>query len=161
VTHTIRHIEPSDHHPVLAVVGDWWGGRSLKHLLPKLFFVHFQPTSFILEQDGKMRGFLIGFVSDTDPRQSYIHFVGIDPNCRAQGFGRSLYNRFFETVKALGCIEVQCITSPVNKGSIGFHTRMGFEILPGDTQVDGIAATSNYDGQGGTRVQFRKILTIS
>ena len=130
----------------------------MKPLLPKLFFMHFRPTSFVLEQAGLMRGFLIGFVSDTNPQQSYIHCVGVDPTCRSQGFGRVLYNHFFEVVSGLGCREVYCITSPVNKGSIGFHTRMGFEILAGDTEVDGVAVTSNYDGQGNARVLFRKDL---
>jgi ribosomal protein S18 acetylase RimI-like enzyme len=161
MNYSIRHLEASDHHPVVEVVDAWWGGRSMKHLLPRLFFVHFQPTSFILEQDGAMRGFLIGFVSDTNPHHSYIHFVGIDPACRGQGFGRILYNHFFEAVKKLGCREVYCITSPVNKGSIGFHTSMGFEILPGDAEVDGVSVTSNYEGQGTARVLFRIDLELT
>jgi predicted GNAT superfamily acetyltransferase len=159
MTYTIRHIEPHDHHAVQAVVDDWWGGRAMKHMLPKLFFTHFRPTSFILEQEGIMRAFLIGFISQTHPEQAYIHFVGVDPACRAEGFGRTLYQHFFETAAGLGCTEVRCVTSPVNKGSIAFHTRMGFEVLPGDTEVDGIAVTSGYDGEDGTRVLFRRTLT--
>lgn len=161
MSYSIRHLEASDHIPVLEVVDAWWGGRSMTHLLPRLFFIHFRPTSFVLEQDGHMRGFLIGFVSDTNPHQGYIHFMGVDPTCRGRGFGRVLYAHFFEAVKRLGCSEVYCITSPVNKGSIGFHCHMGFEILPGETEVDGVAVTANYDGQGVSRVLFRKDLTVS
>lgn len=159
MTHTIRHVEPSDHHAVQAVVDAWWGGRAMKHMLPKLFFTHFRPTSFILEQDGVMRAFLIGFVSQTNPQHSYIHFVGVDPSSRTEGFGRTLYQHFFKTAAELGCTDVFCVTSPVNKGSIAFHTRMGFEVLPGDTEIDRVAVTIDYDGEDGTRVLFRRGLT--
>ena len=30
-------------------------------MLPKLFFVHFQETSFIIEEDGKTLGFYVDF----------------------------------------------------------------------------------------------------
>ena len=72
--------------------------------------------------------------------------------------GRHLYEHFFTVVSRLGCTEVLSITSPVNKGSIAFHTQMGFEILPGDAEVDGVAVTTNYDGRGGARVLFRRRL---
>lgn len=39
-----------------------------------------------------------------------------------------------------------------------FHAQMGFEILPGDAEVDGVAVTTNYDGKGGARVLFRRRL---
>lgn len=111
-----------------------------------------------MEQDGVIQGFLIGFRSQTAPTQAYIHFVGADPHHRGQGIGRCLYQHFFGVVSNLGCTEVFSITSPVNKGSIAFHTRMGFEILPGDAETDGIAITTNYDGSGVDRVLFRRRL---
>ncbi len=134
------------------------GGRPVAGILLKVFFEHFQPTSFVLEQDGTLQGFLIGFCSQTTPTQAYIHAVGTDPQNRGQGSGRCLYHHFFEIVSNLGCTEVLAITSPVNKGSVAFHTRMGFEILPGDAQIDGVAVTTNYDGRGGDRVLFRRHL---
>jgi predicted GNAT superfamily acetyltransferase len=138
----------------------WWGGRPMHQLLPKLFFIHFQPTSFIAENDGELQAFLIGFISQTDPKTAYIHFSGVAPTAREQGLGRLLYHHFFEVVKAKGCTQVECITSPVNKTSLAFHQRMGFEILPGDVQVeDNIFATSDYDGAGGTRILFRRYLS--
>lgn len=154
----IRYLEVKDYYPIIQVVDEWWGGRPMASLLPKLFFEHFQPTSFVMEQNGSIQGFLIGFRSQTTPTQAYIHFVGADPQYRKQGIGRCLYQHFFDVVGNLGCTEVLSITSPVNKGSIAFHTRMGFEILPGDAEINGIAVTTNYDGRGGDRVLFRRHL---
>ncbi len=45
--------EPSDYEPILSVLNDWWGGRNMSDMLPKLFFVHFRETSFVAESEGK------------------------------------------------------------------------------------------------------------
>jgi ribosomal protein S18 acetylase RimI-like enzyme len=96
----IRPIEERDHAPIVSVVDEWWGGRRMAGLLPRLFFTHFQDTSFAVEEDGRIIAFLIGFVSQTDPRRAYIHFVGIHPEHRGRGLGRQLYQLFFERVRA-------------------------------------------------------------
>jgi ribosomal protein S18 acetylase RimI-like enzyme len=96
----IRPISERDHAPIIAVVDQWWGGRQMAGLLPRLFFAHFQDTSFVIEDDGRIIAFLIGFVSQTDPLQAYIHFVGIHPEHRKHGLGKRLYDLFFETVRA-------------------------------------------------------------
>lgn len=152
----IRHAEAGDYAPIIAVVDAWWGGRRMADGLPKLFFVHFRDTSFVALEEGAIRGFLCGFRSQTFPDQAYIHFVGVDPAAKGRGIGRMLYERFFAAVGAIGCIEVRCVTSPVNRASIAFHRAMGFELLPGDAEVDGVAVTRDYDGPGGDRVRFRR-----
>lgn len=154
----IRPIEATDYAPIIAVLDSWWGGRHMADMLPRLFFVHFRETSFVAEQDGTRVAFLVGFVSQTYPTQAYIHFVGVHPDYRKQGIGEQLYTRFFESVKARGCDEVHCVTSPVNKGSIAFHTRMGFEKETGDAVVDGVPVKLDYDGEGQGRVVFVKKL---
>jgi hypothetical protein len=54
---TIRHAEPSDYASVIGVIDDWWGGRPMAAMLPKLFFVHFRDTSFVAEEDGRVVAF--------------------------------------------------------------------------------------------------------
>ncbi|MCR8987875.1 hypothetical protein NW801_23055 [Brevibacillus laterosporus] len=51
------------------------------------------------------------------------------------------------------------VTSPVNKASIAYHQKMGFEIEQGDTEVDGIFVFTDYDGKNEHRVLFVKQLT--
>jgi len=153
----IRHLRPSDHAPVIAVIDEWWGGRAMTRMLPRLFFDHFTDTSFAADQDGALAGFLVGFVSPARPGEAYIHFVGVHPGERGRGLGRRLYGTFFDTVRARGCTRVRAVTSPVNTGSVAFHRRMGFQ-LAGDAQVDGIPVTADYDGPGQDRVCFVKDL---
>jgi ribosomal protein S18 acetylase RimI-like enzyme len=144
----IRHAEPEDYDRVIDHVDDWWGGRPASGILQRLFFVHFRPTSFVAEDEAGIAGFLCGFLSETYPHEAYIHFVGVRPDLRGSGLGRTLYERFFETVRGEGRAVVRCVTSPVNEGSVAFHERMGFtsRLVP------------RYDGEGRDRVVFEKRL---
>lgn len=127
-------------------------------MLPKLFFVHFRQTSFVAEHSGNVVGFLIGFISQTFRSEAYIHFAGVHPEFRKRGLGCALYERFFEAVKKAGCGAVRCVTSPVNKGSVAFHLRMGFTMEPAKRSIEGIPIAENYDGKGEDRVLFYKRL---
>lgn len=149
-TPRIRHANPADYGRVIQHVNAWWGERDMAPMLPKLFFLHFEGTSFVAEDDeGKLVAFLIGFLSQTDPDEAYIHFVGVAPAQRGSGIGRELYERFFAVVAKEGRTRVRCVTSPVNEGSVAFHESLGFV-------AERVA--EDYDGPGEDRVLFLKHL---
>lgn len=154
----IRSVKGSDYYVISPLINEWWGGRNMSDMLPKLFFDHFTQTSFIAEKDGKLVGFLIGFLSQTHSNEAYIHFVGVHPEYRKHNIGKYLYNTFFNAVKQNDRSIVRCVTSPVNKVSIIYHTKMGFEIEDGDTIVDGLSINADYDGPNQDRVLFVKKL---
>ncbi|MDN3233132.1 GNAT family N-acetyltransferase [Priestia megaterium] len=129
---TVRLVKGSDYYVISPLINNWWNGRQMSDLLPKLFFDHFKNTSFIVEEEGEIIGFLIGFLSQSYSNEAYIHFVGIHPEYRGKGIGRQLYNQFFDVIKQSGRNIVRCVTSPVNKASIAYHTKMGFEIEQGN-----------------------------
>jgi ribosomal protein S18 acetylase RimI-like enzyme len=143
----LRHAEPADYGRVNEVIDRWWGGREMAAMLPKLFFVHFRDTSFVAEANGELAGFLCGFRSQTFPDEAYVHFVGVDPERRGSGLGRTLYERFFEAVAP--CTIVRAVTAPLNERSVAFHQALGFEV----ERVD-----DNYDGRGQARVLLVKDL---
>ncbi|MEW5723848.1 MAG: GNAT family N-acetyltransferase [Thermodesulfobacteriota bacterium] len=154
----IRLVEAADYEPIIAVVDQWWGGRRMAAMLPKLFFEHFRETSFVAESEGERVGFLIGFLSPSHPAEAYIHFVGVHPDYRKIGLGRGLYEHFFELVKRKGRHKVRCVTSPVNTNSIAFHRRLGFLMEPGREYAGDIPIHRHYDGPGEDRVLFVKEL---
>ena len=140
----IRHAKPSDYGRVIGRINVWWGGRDMAPMLPKLFFIHFEGTSFVAEDsDGELLGFVCGFLSQAADDEAYIHFVGVTPEDRGDGLGRRLYERFFEEARAHGRTVVRCVTSPLNQGSLAFHQAIGFEPSP---------PQPGYDGPGEERV---------
>lgn len=142
----IRPAESADYDQVIGQIDEWWGGRAMAGKLPRLFFTHFRPTSFVAERDGEIVGFLCGFVSATDLETAYAHFVGVAPTARGEGLGERLYEHFFAAARRHGRSIVRCVTSPVNTGSLAFHARLGFD----STTV------GDYDGRGGDRVVFTR-----
>jgi hypothetical protein len=40
----IRPLRSADYRPVISVIDDWWGGRRMADMLPRLFFEHFSDT---------------------------------------------------------------------------------------------------------------------
>jgi hypothetical protein len=46
---TSRKAKPSDHAGVIVAMQDWWGGRDLTAMLPKLVLNHFNDTSLVIE----------------------------------------------------------------------------------------------------------------
>ncbi|MES1042395.1 MULTISPECIES: GNAT family N-acetyltransferase [Peribacillus] len=155
----IRSVKGSDYYAISPLINEWWGGRQMSDRLPKLFFDHFTNTSFIAEKEGKIVGFLIGILSQSQSGEAYIHFVGVHPEYRKNDIGRHLYNQFFNVVNENGCNVVRCVTSPVNKSSIAYHCKMGFEMEEGDKIIDGVSVHSDYDGLNQDRVLFVKQLS--
>ncbi len=143
---TLRTATAADYDPIIAVVDDWWG-RPIRSALPRVFLDHFHATSTIAETDGALAGFLVGFLSPSQPEAAYIHFVGVDPALRGNGLARVLYERFFALATADGRRVVRAITAPHNAGSIAFHTALGFTVTP---------PIQDYNGEGSPKVLFER-----
>jgi ribosomal protein S18 acetylase RimI-like enzyme len=154
---TFRRPVEADHARIVEQVDDWWGGRRLHDLLPRLWFQHFSGTSWtVLDDGGQPVGFLVGFVSPDHPDEAYIHMVGVHPNHRRAGLGRALYARFIGDVEACGVRRIRSITWPGNRVSVAFHRSMGFrpDEGPGTQRLYGTPAYPDYDGHGDDRVAF-------
>jgi L-amino acid N-acyltransferase YncA len=152
-----RRPTAEDHPRLDAVIDEWWGGRRLRHLLPRLWLEHFASTSWVVEDDeGRLAGFLVGFISQVDATTAYAHMIATDPNRRRQGVGAQLYTRFFDDARALGARRVTAVTWPGNRQSIAFHRSIGFAVDdgPGTQSIYGTPAHVDHDGEGEDRVVF-------
>jgi ribosomal protein S18 acetylase RimI-like enzyme len=164
----IRTAREDDYSAIAAALQTWWtmpglssdaGARERAALVPRLWLQHFACTSLVAERQTQFVGFLIGLLSPDRQDEGYIHFVGVAPDARGTGIGRSLYERFFALSARAGRTCVRCVTSPHNTSSIAFHGAMNFEVEPG-TEGDGpIRAKVDYDGPGVHRVAFVRALT--
>ena len=161
MTDDIRFRRPveADHRPLVGKVDEWWGGRAIHQLFPRLWLQHFSGTSWIAEDaEGRTVGFLVGFISPDQPDEAYIHMVATNPNHRRAGLGRRLYEQFFADARARGARRVTAITWPGNRVSVGFHRAMGFAPAdgPGTQNLYGTPAYPDYDADGEDRVVFSR-----
>ena len=125
----IRHAEPSDHARVAAVIDDWWGGRRMRDMLPRLFFTHFRDTSFVAEDGRRARRRSCAASSLRPPRAGVLPLrrrLARQPEDRPgkRALRAPLRGRPRRGTH-LGALRHQ---SPKNTASIAFHTRIGFEI---------------------------------
>jgi GNAT superfamily N-acetyltransferase len=145
---TFRRPTEADYPAISRVIDEWWGGRQLDHLLPRFWLQHFAGTSWLAETaDGRLAGFLIGFLSPDQPEVAYCHLIATNPNLRRHGLGRDLYERFFEDARRGGRHTVTAVTWPANRVSIAFHRALGFVVRegPGSQNLYGTPATAGYD----------------
>lgn len=152
---TVRPAEPDDHARIIAVLPDWWDGRDLTAMVPRVFLLHFHATSLIVEHGDLLVAFLIGFDSQSYDDEAYIHFAGVHPEYRGRGIGRSLYERFFERCRQNRRTVVRACTSPVNVNSIAFHRKMGFILEDGGGRINGIKVFPDYNKPGDHKVRFK------
>jgi ribosomal protein S18 acetylase RimI-like enzyme len=156
-----RRPTEDDHARIVGLVDEWWGGRRMRALLPRLWFQHFTGTSWIAEEEsGRLAGFIVAFISQDDPSTGYVHMVAADPNKRRGGVGRALYEQVFGDLRPRGVRRVRAVTWPGNRQSVSFHRSMGFRVDAGpDTQnLYGTPAYADYDGEGDDRVVFTRDL---
>ncbi len=131
--------------------------NSIYHIFTKFF----KSTSFVAElTSGELGGFVLGFISQENPEEAYIHLLCVDPKMRGRNIGRKLVDAFIDSAASKGCKKINLITKPINWNSISFYKKLGFlEDKNGETMnVLGTTAIKNYNGMGEHMVVFYKLI---
>lgn len=170
-----RPLSKQDYDHIVQIIDRWWGGPTTALAHP-IFFYELGSFARVVEHDGILVGFLLGFVapgrlpegqrpaqdSSRSPEGTaqaqapapgagatgYVHLVGIHPDYRRRGVGKVLYQTFEEDSRAAGCTRLKAITTLGNEGSIAFHKALGWSV----TFVE------DYAGPARPRVVFQKDL---
>ena len=155
VTH--RRPTENDHPTIVALVDDWAGGRRVHDAVPRLWFRHFAGSSLIAETaDGRLAGFLVGFVSQERPEEAVIVCLAVSPNLRRAGIGRGLVERFAEDARARGASRAVTAVWPGDPAVTAFHRAIGFEVDagPGTQNRYGTASHPDYESEREDRAIF-------
>ncbi len=143
-----RHPEKADFDRIVEVIDQWWGGPVQTSAHP-IFFYELGERALVAEKEGRIVGFLLGFLSNSQVRTGYVHLVGIDPEFRRRGVGALLYGEFIETCREAGCKKMKAISTRGNEESVRFHAALGWD----SKEVD------DYAGPGRKRVVFSRDLS--
>ena len=131
--------------------------NSIYHIFTKFF----RSTSFVAElPSGELGGFILGFISQENPEDTYIHLLCVDPKMRGKHIGKKLVEKFAEEAALKECKKIYLITKPVNWNSISFYKKLGFlEDKNRETiNILGVNAVKNYNGMGQHMVVFYKLI---
>ena len=129
--------------------------NSIYHIFTKFF----KSTSLVAElPSGGIGGFILGFISQENPEEAYIHLLCVDPKMRGKHVGRKLVEKFIDEVILRECKKICLITKPINWNSISFYKKLGFlEDKSQETiNILGVNAVKNYNGMGQHMVVFYK-----
>jgi GNAT superfamily N-acetyltransferase len=144
-----RPLEKRDYDLIVQVIDRWWGGPT-SALAHPIFFYELGNLARIVEDDGVMVGFLLGFIAQPHLPGSgsvgYVHLVGIHPDHRRRGVGRLLYEAFENDCRKAGVSRMKAITTLGNEGSQIFHQVLGWDMVE----------IEDYAGPGRPRIVFTK-----
>ena len=160
---TLRRPTEADHPRLIAQVDEWWGGRKVHALLPRLWFQHF--TGDVVGRRGRRRpaGRVPRRVRQPRPpgRRPTSTWSASARTIDGRAWAGRLYERFFDDVRAQrGVRRVTAVTWPGNRASVGFHRALGFSPFdgPGTQNLYGTPAFADYDADGDDRVVFSREL---
>ncbi|MEO5918073.1 MAG: GNAT family N-acetyltransferase [Candidatus Limnocylindrales bacterium] len=160
VTPRFRRPTENDYAALAGLVDEWWDGRVVQGLLPRLWFRHFADKSWIAEAgDGattgpgmaaaqpRIAGFLVGFLSPGQPGSAVLHAVGVHPTARRQNLGRLLVDHFLADARQAGALRVEAVLWPGNRRGLAFLAALGFgpDPDPAARPIYGIPAIEGYD----------------
>ena len=146
-----RKITKRDYDEIVRVIDHWWGGGPMSTFAHPIFFYELGDNALIVEENSKMVGFLLGFVSFKKIKTGYVHLVGIHPDYRRKGVGRLLYQTFTDRCRTAGCERMKAITTIANEGSLSFHQALGWKT----TEIE------DYAGEDRRRIVFTRELSTS
>lgn len=153
----LRRPVETDQRRIVRLVDDWFGGRRVRHLVGRAWFRHFAETSWLAEGAlGEPMGFLIGYISPDRPDEALLHLVGVDPNHRRRGIGRSLVAAFLAHVESRGATKTTAVAWAGEPGAIAFFRAIGFrpDDGPGTMNLYGTPGFPDYEADGEDRVVF-------
>lgn len=130
--------------------------NSIYHLFTKFF----SSTSFVAEENHRIIGFLLGFISQDNPKEAYIHLLCVHPRFRGDSIASKLLREFIETVKRKNIRRISLITKPINKRAISFYKKHGFKDYKGPQteKIGDVNVFKDYNGKGEDMILFEKYL---
>lgn len=156
----VRNAFEADFLEIISKSREWGDLVVEREGIYHIMTLHFRSTCFVAEDRGHMIGYLLGFISQSDPGQAHMHLIQVDPALRGHGVGRRLFGMFESNVRGKGCKKIVSLSRPENKTAMSFYVDTGMENVSSGNTIDvgGVRAVKDYNGPGKHMVMWSKEL---
>jgi len=128
----------------------------------KIMLRHFNNSCFVVEEEKKIVGFVLGFVSQTDMKTYFLWQVGISPDKQGKGLGGKLLDFLEKKVKGLGCKRIELTIDPQNLHSQKLFEKKDYQNISRKeadvVMVKGKAAVKDYYKPGRHFMLYEKYI---
>jgi diaminobutyrate acetyltransferase len=109
---------------------------------------YFGSTSYLAEQDGRIVGYMWGFITQEDPETFFLWQIGVDPATRGDGIGGLILEEAEKELAARGCKRIELTIDPTNRPSQRLFEKRGYRNISADhgktIEVEGVEAIVDY-----------------
>jgi GNAT superfamily N-acetyltransferase len=134
---TVRPVEPGDLDAILRIDEKLTGHTRKDYWLRRLDIAAVRPPwmSLVAETDGRVVGFLFGWVSESEfgiaRPVGWVDLIGVDPPYRGRGVGHALVDKFVGSGRELRAIEKVATLIDLAQADVReFFVRLGFHHGP-------------------------------
>lgn len=82
----------------------------------------------VVTDNDEHAGMAVFYANDTEGRKGYISLIGLKPDFRGRGLGKSLLSDVIDEMKKNGMSSVLLEVDDDNQSAKDFYTRFGFEL---------------------------------
>lgn len=119
----IRNASPRDGLDVAALVRRCPGLDANSAYAYVLLCDEFRDTCITARgDDGRLTGFVTGFLSPRDPSRAFLWQVGVDPDHRGRGLAHALVRAFAQSARAAGAVSLETTIAPDNAASLALFS---------------------------------------
>ncbi len=130
----------------------------------KIMINNFGNSIIIAEESGELTGFLLGFVSQTDPDEFFIWQLGVDPAFRGRKIAKRIMQATIDSAADHKCKRITATVETTNKASQRLFESSGFIIVTNESLGELIEehdklAVKDYYASGTNQVFYQLNIT--
>jgi len=92
----------------------------------KILIRNFQNTCFVVELNGHIVGWQVGFVSQVDKSKYFLWQIGVSQSAQGRGIGKKLLKTVEDEVRNIGCKAIELTIDPENVPSQKLFESLGY-----------------------------------
>ena len=95
----------------------------------RIMLRYFNNTCLIAEEENNILGFILGVISQTDPKSYFLWQIGVNPEVQGQGIGRKMLEHIEIELKRKNINRIELTIDPENKASQKLFEKNGYSII--------------------------------